>query len=138
MSIVRVCYMALMTHVKRQTLAQLSAELMDTWLVDYDAAKTVADNLRRIIAASGLSSRGWSLKHKLEPKMVQRITSASHSSTLATLNAVADAAGLMTWQLLIPNLDPRNPPTVTITEAERNLYRALRQHFEKLPDLNGE
>lgn len=48
--------------------------------------------------------------------------------SIDTLRALARAFGLQPWQLLVPGLDPNNPPLIqAMTEDERRLYALLKQ-----------
>lgn len=85
----------------------------------------LAENIRSMIGREGLSVRGFALKHKLQQKMVDRIAKQEHAVSLDTLDDLAKAVGLFSWQLLIPGLDPSNPPHVAITESEVLLYKRL-------------
>ena len=54
---------------------------------------------------------------------------------------VAGAFDLLPWQLLFPNLNPKNPPVLCITEEERALYARLQVAAEsvatyKIPKLD--
>lgn len=57
----------------------------------------------------------------------QRINEMSSDPSLATLDAIAQRYGLEAWHLLLPHLDPRNPPAFVMTYAERALYDKLAQ-----------
>ena len=46
--------------------------------------------------------------------------------SLDTLDEVASALGLMPWQLLVPDLEIRNPPKIAVTETELKLYERLK------------
>jgi hypothetical protein len=46
--------------------------------------------------------------------------------SLDTLDEVAIALGLMSWQLLVVDLDLSNPPKIAVTETELKLYERLR------------
>ena len=53
---------------------------------------------------------------------VQRMRDENTSIGINIVAKVANAFGLQPWQLLFPELDPKNPPALCITEAERKLY----------------
>lgn len=55
----------------------------------------------------------------------QRINESTADPSLSTIEKIAQAYGLEPWHVLIPNLDPANPPVVWITNAERTLYDQL-------------
>lgn len=53
---------------------------------------------------------------------VQRILDRNTSIGVDVIAKVAAAFDLLPWQMLFPNLDPKNPPVLCITAAERQLY----------------
>jgi hypothetical protein len=57
---------------------------------------------------------------------VQRIQAQQTSVGLAILDKIADRHGLAAWQLLVPGLDPDNPPTLQpVSQKERELYEKI-------------
>lgn len=103
--------------------------------MSHTANQVLAENLKRIVDQSGLSTRAWALGKKLEPRNIHRIIAGAQSPTLDLLGDIADACGMAPWQLLVPALDPENPPVVTMTKAERDFYRKVREEFRALPSL---
>lgn len=64
---------------------------------------------------------------------VGRILKQKHAPDLDTLESLADAVGVSLWQLLVPRLDPTNPPVLqNASPEERELYDRLRQAAEVL------
>lgn len=53
---------------------------------------------------------------------VQRILDRNTSVGLNVVAKIAAAFDLLPWQMLFPDLDPKNPPVLCITAAERQLY----------------
>ena len=101
-----------------------------------DPRKVLSDNLRRLIGDRSQSE--WAAAHGIDKKPIQRALAGQHAATIDTIEAIAKAAGILPWQLLVPDLDPSNPPVVAITQAERQLYRRLRSAFQELPPMNGD
>lgn len=97
------------------------------------ALTVLATNLRAVIDASGDLPTQWAKRHSMPPRNVNRILRAEQSPSLDTLQELADAAGLLAWQLLTPGLDPRNPPVVTMSQTERDFYKKLREDLANLP-----
>lgn len=63
---------------------------------------------------------------RLTKSTVQRVMAAETSATLEQLEKLAHALDLSPYQLLIPELDPRNPQVVKgATADERELYRKI-------------
>lgn len=56
---------------------------------------------------------------------IGRILRRETAADLDTVDALARAYHLMAWQLLVPDLDPANPPINRLTQAERDLYQRL-------------
>lgn len=55
----------------------------------------------------------------------QRINEMTSDASLSTLDAISAHYGLQAWHLLLPKLDPRNPPVFLMTEAEQQVYDML-------------
>ncbi len=57
---------------------------------------------------------------------VQRIQAQKTSVGLAVLDKIADKHGLAAWQLLVPGMDPNNPPALKpVSATERILYEKI-------------
>jgi transcriptional regulator with XRE-family HTH domain len=69
----------------------------------------------------------------LDQTTVGRMKRGSHSPQLKHVEAVAAAFGLQAWQLLVPGLDPKNPPVCELTTIEKELYDKLRGLVKQLP-----
>ena len=68
----------------------------------------------------------------IDQRTVGRILSGSHSPTLERVDALARCFGLLAWQLLIPGLDPKNPP-IAQRSTETELYARIRRLMSELP-----
>lgn len=90
-----------------------------------DSRRVVAENLRAMIDKDDLSVRGFAARHGLQQKAIDRMVKGEHAASVDTLDELARALGLMTWQLLVPGLDTSNPPHIAITESEVRLYKRL-------------
>lgn len=55
----------------------------------------------------------------------QRINEMTSDASLSTIEAVALRYGLEAWHVLVPGLDPKNPPVFLMTDSERKLYDSL-------------
>lgn len=69
----------------------------------------------------------------IDQRTVGRILNKEHSPGLKQLEAIALAFDLLTWQLLVPNLDPKNQPVCEHTKVEHDLYKKLRTLVQQLP-----
>lgn len=59
---------------------------------------------------------------KIDQKSVWRIMRYEQSPTVDMLEKLAKPFDLHAWQLLIPDLNPKNPPVFVMTDTERDLY----------------
>lgn len=56
-------------------------------------------------------------------RTISRIKRGEVSATLNNVEGLAKALGLLSWQLLVPDLDPHNPPLLrSATKEEKELY----------------
>lgn len=98
----------------RAILAANVAALM-RYAADRQTGEPVSRNA--LARASGLSRT-----------TIQRVVNADESAAaIDTVCAIAAAYKLHAWQLLVPGLDPSNPPVILITDTERQLHERLRQ-----------
>lgn len=93
----------------------------------------LAANLKVLMEARNLSQMELHRRSKVSQSTVGRILRQAVAADLDTLAALARALDLDPWQLLIPNLDPREPPALQpISIRERELYQRLRLAAEEL------
>ena len=86
-------------------------------------AEIIADNLRTLKKDRQIASDNAMAKlAEVDQKSVWRIMRHEQSPTIDMLEKLAKPFGLHAWQLLIPNLDPKNPPVFVMTDTERDLY----------------
>lgn len=65
---------------------------------------------------------------------ISRLCRGQMNPTLSVLQEIADAAHLEVWQLLVPDLDPRNLPVLrTPNGPEAEFYRRIAEALDKLP-----
>lgn len=105
-----------------------------------DIGLELAANLAALMAAS-VDLRTQTAVGKragVDQRTVGRILNQEHSPNLVQIGKLAAAFGLQPWQLLVPHLDPTNPPVVHLTQAERELYARMRWAARQLTRLpNG-
>lgn len=66
-----------------------------------------------------------------------RIKQQQTSVGLEIVDKLAEHFGLQPWQLIVPGLDPDNPPTLLpVTPSERQLYERLRQAVKEFKDIS--
>lgn len=96
---------------------------------------TLVANLAALMAHRGISSDaqvGAMAKPKMDQKTVWRIRNKEQSPTLEKLSALAAAFGLDVWQILIPGLDPSNPPVFVMSSTEQRFYERMRSNMVEL------
>jgi hypothetical protein len=71
--------------------------------------------------------RQFHLKTKLSLGTVQRLKEQETNIGLEVLDHIAEVFGLQSWHLLIPDLDPSNPPLVLISDVEKRFYASIKQ-----------
>lgn len=88
------------------------------------ARSVLAANLKAL-RSSSLDLRGQrklAERAKIGEGSVWRAEKGEVGVTLDTLEALAGAFGLHPWQLLVPHLDPENPPVVQALSPEESGY----------------
>lgn len=92
-------------------------EALKQWHIDRGNDLTSA----RAIARRAKVSKN-TVVQLLDPEKAER----ERYPAVDTLQAIAEAFDLQAWQLLIPDLDPADPPTIPVTGAERALNERLK------------
>lgn len=65
--------------------------------------------------------------HTVSKNAVDSAKSGSHAVNMDTLDGIARAFEMDAWQLLVPNMNPSNPPVLrSIGETEDEMYKRLR------------
>lgn len=93
-------------------------------------AKLFAANLEALMSATPELKSNPKLAQKtgLSTASISRLRNAQGNANLETLEAIAHAFHMEPWQLLVPHMEPRNPPALQpLTEQERRLYERLRE-----------
>lgn len=92
------------------------------------ALDVLAANLEALRASHPvLNSQAEIARHsKVDQRTVNRIFRGEHQPGLDKISKIAKVFGLEPWQLLVPSLEPSNPPLlVTQSESMRKLYANL-------------
>lgn len=77
------------------------------------AAEVLAANVQRLMDYIGEGTQtGLEKATKVPQKTISRALNQENSPQLATIEDLARGCGLEPWQLLVPGLDPKNPPTL--------------------------
>lgn len=102
------------------------------------ALETLAANLQRLMDADKeLSTQSAVAKRaKVDQRAIGRILNRENEPTTEKLAKLAKAFDLEPWQLLVPDLDARNPPLLASqTEALKKLYANLSTAKEALDSV---
>ena len=93
-----------------------------------DIRQVLSDNLSSIkIAWKYKSVNDMARKNGLEQTTLDRIIKKTMSPTVDKIVVIAGKFDLQAWQLLLPGLDPKNPPIFVMTDSERSLYEKLKE-----------
>lgn len=64
------------------------------------------------------------------------LSDEGEDSGVETVAKLAGAFGLEPWQLMVPGMDPGNPPVLQpVTKAEKELYRRLKEAADEISKL---
>lgn len=75
---------------------------------------------------------------KIGPGTVTRIKKADTSVGLDVLEKLSKTFGVEPWQLLVPGMEPENPPVLQpVTKAERDLYAKILSAARDITKLQG-
>ena len=92
-----------------------------------DIRKVIAENLKTLKANNQLTNLKMAKLCHVSEGTINRAMSGDVGVASDVLSQLAQGFGLHTWQLLVPNLDPSNPPLICqITPEEQALYARLR------------
>lgn len=92
------------------------------------AARSLAENLKALMTANPEldSQSALGRAAKVDQKTIERMLKCLNEPTLEKVEKVAKVFGLTAWQLLTPNLHPRNHPMLAAESA------ALREMYKKI------
>lgn len=82
-----------------------------------NARAILAENVKKLIARAG-SQPALVRLLKVPQKTISRAKNDENAANLDTINDIAHGYGLHPWQLLVPNLDPDNPPMLAPASKE--------------------
>jgi len=98
----------------------------------------LAHNLKTLMAGEDDAGSQSALKRRsgVSQATIGRIERMEVDARIDTVQQIACAYGLEAWQLLVPGLNPSNPPMLrSASEEERTLYERLRVTVEDLAKL---
>jgi transcriptional regulator with XRE-family HTH domain len=93
----------------------------------------LAKNLKALMAHGDLNQTALGKKAGVAISTIGRILVEKHAPDIDTLSQIAQALGVTAWQIMVPRLDPSNPPVLqNASPEERELYERLRAAAEVL------
>lgn len=99
----------------------------------------LAQNLKALMRHGDLTQSALGKKAGVAVSTIGRILVEKHAPDIDTLHAIGYALNMTPWQLLVPGLDPTNPPILqNATPEERELYSRLRAAAEILNPHKGQ
>ena len=102
----------------------------DCWVTKTtsNSAIHLAENLKKLMEANPPINSQSALGRaaKVDQKTIERMLKCLNEPTLEKVEKVAKVFGLSAWQLITPNLDPRNHPMLAAeSEALREMYKKI-------------
>jgi hypothetical protein len=70
------------------------------------------------------------------PATGTRIKEQRTSVGMDVIEKIADKFDLQPWHLLVPNLDPANPPLVLVSDVEQKFYASMRASAAAFADVH--
>lgn len=107
------------------------------------ARETLADNLRRLMESHhtlkstlAIEKATDAIGQKVGKSTIDRALKCQTTLNLDYIDAIAKVYGLDAWQLLTPNIVPRNPPVLrTVGDVEDKLYQKLGELAKEIVTL---
>lgn len=120
-------------------------ELPDYGISLMPARTVLAANLKALMASSAdcrstpALERATAMKgNKVGKSTIDRALKGEANLTIDNLEVIAKVFGVDPWQLMVPNMQPKNPPVLrSIGAAEEEVYAKLRKlatEVVKLPE----
>lgn len=92
-----------------------------------DIKDVLSRNLKALMDYHAIKSQGeLGRLSKIDQTTIGRMLNKKNAAQIDKIQAVAKVFDLDAWQMMVPNLDPSNPPVAQITAIERDLYERLR------------
>ncbi len=93
----------------------------------------VSRNLTKAKDLAGLTQSEIAALSGVQQRTVGRYLNGEQAISVEILAAIAKAFNLETWQLLVPDFDPSNPPIIRArTKAEAEFERKIRDAYASL------
>ena len=100
-----------------------------------EAKKVFANNVKRCMEAVSppLSQSALAALSGLHQRTLGRIINTEVVPRLVQMEKIAKGLKLDLWQLLVPGMEPENPPVLApVTVKERELWTRLRSNLKEL------
>ena len=97
----------------------------------------LALNLKALMDDRKMSQMEVHRRSKIAQSSIGRILRQEVAADLDTLAAIARAFDLDPWQLLVPNIDPKNLPVMQpLSTREREMYKRLHEAVTDIAKIN--
>jgi hypothetical protein len=94
-----------------------------------DYRQVIAENVRKLMQYHWQEHNTSRLGRQIKSQGgAQRVLSGTVFVRIDLLTKTAAVFDLHPWHLLVPNLDPKNPPTLIVSAAEQKLYKAFEDY----------
>lgn len=96
--------------------------------------RILAENLNALMSAHPEigTEKALRLRSGLGGGTIDGARRGTSATTVDSLDKLARAFGLEAYQLLIPDLDPRNPPTADLPRNHRAFYERLSRQMQQM------
>lgn len=109
--------------------------IVDDQLIMQDVSKTFSNNMKSLMEARKIPSDSALAKlAHCDQKTIYRIKNLTQEPTIAMAERIAAAFGLTAWQMMIPNIDPDNPPMLALNKRESASYTRLTDSIREFND----
>lgn len=113
---------------------------------DMGVRDTFAENLRTLISMEGPLSSTLAIERateaigcKVGKSTIDRATRSETPINIDYVEAIAAVFGFDAWQMLVPGLQPKNPPILkSVGATEDEIYRKIRGMADKLEELSAQ
>lgn len=93
----------------------------------------LSENLKRLMDSHKHTQGDLHRLTKVSQSTIGRIINKQVDATIGTMEVIASKYGLQSWQLLVPELNPSNPPVLReISEKERIFYDSIKLAAQEL------
>ena len=113
---------------------------------DMSARTVLAENIQKLMDSNPLLSSLVKVAaeakrkgHTVSKNAVDTARKGANSATIDSVDAIARAFEMEAWQLLVPGMNPRNPPVLkSIGASEEAMYLKLRKAAEVIVAIDEE